>query len=48
MLTRLDINAVVFGVVWLVIGVLLLAYLTRGFRQAPSQFSIDEGSEAIP
>src|SRR4030095_10587036 len=46
LLTRLDIHAFVFGVVWLVIGVLLLTYLTRGFRQAPPQLSIDEGTEA--
>jgi putrescine importer len=48
LLTRLDIHAVVFGVVWLVIGVLLLTYLTRGFRQPPPQLSIDEGTEAAP
>jgi amino acid transporter len=48
LLTRLDIRAVVFGVVWLVIGVLLLTYLTRGFRQAPPQLSIDEGTETAP
>ena len=48
LLTQLDIHAVVFGVVWMVIGVLLLTYLTRGFRQAPPQLSIDEGSEAAP
>ena len=46
LLTRLDIRAVVFGVVWLVIGVLLLTYLTRGFRQAPPQLSIDDGTGA--
>ena len=48
LLTRLDIHAVVFGVVWLAIGVLLLTYLTRGFRQAPPQLSIDEGTEPAP
>jgi putrescine importer len=48
LLTRLDIRAVVFGVAWLVIGVLLLTYLTRGFRQAPPQLSIDEGTEPAP
>ena len=48
LLTRLDIRAVVFGVVWLVIGVLLLTYLTRGFRRAPPQLSIDEGTETAP
>lgn len=46
LLTRLDIRAVVFGVVWLAIGILLLTWLTRGFRQAPPQLSIDEGTDA--
>jgi len=48
LLTQLDIHAVLFGLVWMVIGVLLLTYLTRGFRQAPPQLSIDEGTEAAP
>jgi putrescine importer len=46
LLTRLDIHAVVFGTVWLVIGIVLLTWLTRGFRQAPPQMSIDEQAEA--
>ena len=45
LLTRLDIRAIVFGSLWLVIGVVLLAWLTRGFRQAPPQMSIDEEAE---
>ena len=44
--SRLDSRAIVFGVVWLVIGLVLLAWLTRGFRQAPPQMSIDEQMEA--
>jgi putrescine importer len=48
LLTRLDIHAIVFGSVWLAIGVALLAWLTRGFRQAPPQMSIDEEMEATP
>jgi putrescine importer len=46
LLSRLDSRAIVFGVVWLVIGLVLLAWLTRGFRQAPPQMSIDEQMEA--
>jgi amino acid transporter len=46
LLTRLDIRAIVFGVVWLVIGTVLLAWLTRGFREAPPQMSLDEEAEA--
>jgi putrescine importer len=42
LLLALDINAKIVGVVWLVIGVALLAWLTRGFRQAPPQLSMDE------
>jgi putrescine importer len=42
LLLALDINAKIIGVVWLVIGVALLAWLTHGFRQAPPQLSIDE------
>src|SRR5215208_1050261 len=42
LLLALDINAKIIGVVWLVLGVALLAWLTRGFRQAPPQLSIDE------
>jgi hypothetical protein len=29
-----------------VIGIVLLTWLTRGFRQAPPQMSIDEQAEA--
>jgi putrescine importer len=42
LLVALDINAKIIGTVWLVIGVALLAWLTRGFRKAPPQLSIDE------
>jgi len=42
LLLALDINAKIIGVVWLAIGVALLAWLTRGFRKAPPQLSIDE------
>ena len=45
LLTRLDIRAIVFGSLWLVIGVVLLAWLTRGFRQAPPEMSIHEEAE---
>ncbi len=46
LLSRLDSRAIVFGVVWLVVGVALLAWLTRGFQQAPPQMSLDEELEA--
>lgn len=45
LLSRLDIRAITFGVIWLALGIVLLAWLTRGFRQAPPQMSIDEEME---
>ncbi len=45
LLSRLDINAIIFGVIWLALGIALLTWLTRGFRQAPPQMSIDEEME---
>lgn len=42
LLLNLDGRAKVIGLIWLVIGVVWLAWLTRGFREAPPQLSIDE------
>ena len=42
LLLNLDANAKIIGVVWLAIGLILLAWLTRGFRKAVPQMSIDE------
>ncbi len=42
LLLNLDINAEIIGVVWLVIGIVWLAWLTRGFRKPPPRMSIDE------
>ena len=42
LLLNLDINAKIIGVVWLVIGIVWLAWLTRGFRKPPPRMSIDE------
>jgi putrescine importer len=42
LLLSLDINAKIIGVIWLVLGVALLVWLTRGFRKAPPQLSMDE------
>jgi amino acid transporter len=46
LLLNLDGRAKLIGVAWLVIGVVWLAWLTRGFREAPPQMSIDEEMEA--
>lgn len=42
LLTRLDINAIVLGLSWLVLGVIVLAIVTKGFRQLPPEISYDE------
>ncbi|MBT1004362.1 APC family permease [Paenarthrobacter sp. DKR-5] len=42
LLVSLDSNAVMLGVAWLVLGVLYLAFLTRGFRKAPPEMHLDE------
>jgi putrescine importer len=42
LLTQLDNRAIVLGAIWLVLGIVLLTWLTRGFRQPPPQMSLDE------
>jgi len=44
LLLNLDGTAKLIGLAWLVLGVLWLAYLTRGFRQPPPQLSLDEST----
>lgn len=41
LLTRLDGRALVLGACWLTAGVVYLAVLTRGFRKAPPELSIE-------
>lgn len=49
LMTKLSHTAVLLGLGWLVIGVVYLAVLTRGFRQAPPEMSIDApGGEPVP
>ena len=43
LLLNLDGRAKLIGVAWLALGVVWLAWLTRGFRQSPPQLSIDKG-----
>src|ERR687894_97925 len=46
LLLNLDGTAKLIGLIWLALGVLWLAWLTRGFRQAPPQMSLDDGATA--
>ncbi len=42
LLTKLDHKAIDIGLIWLTIGVLMLAYLTKAFRVAPPEMSFSE------
>lgn len=42
LLSRLDVNAITLGLIWLVAGTILLAIITRGFRTAPPEMKATE------
>lgn len=42
LLTRLDANALTLGAIWLAVGVIVLAIVTRGFRVPPPEASFEE------
>lgn len=42
LLSRLDSNAITLGVSWLVLGVLVLALITRGFKASPPEMTATE------
>ncbi|NKX54306.1 APC family permease [Arthrobacter mobilis] len=42
LLSRLDANAITLGVSWLVLGVVVLAAITRGFKVAPPEMAATE------
>jgi hypothetical protein len=42
LLTNLDGIAVTLGLIWLGLGVVYLAVLTRGFRTAPPEIAFEE------
>lgn len=42
LLTRLETPAIILGVTWLTIGLIILAYLTGGFRRPPPALSLEE------
>ena len=48
LLTNLDVNALVIGAVWLVVGFGWLLYLTRLFRVPPPEMSVDDSDETVP
>ncbi|MGO2110763.1 MAG: APC family permease, partial [Pseudoclavibacter sp.] len=46
LLTQLDLNAITLGVVWLGVGVVILAFVTRGFRRQPPELPVDDVERA--
>jgi amino acid transporter len=48
LLTKLDSKAVTIGLIWLGIGVALLAYLTRMFRVPPPEMHFEPDDEELP
>nr|WP_246362226.1 amino acid permease C-terminal domain-containing protein [Halomonas glaciei] len=49
LMSKLDINAFILGLIWLSIGLAQLAYLTRFFRREPPEVAFDESEpESAP
>lgn len=49
LMSKLDINAFILGLIWLSIGLAQLAYLTRFFRQEPPEVAFDDSEpESAP
>ncbi|WP_029144649.1 APC family permease [Microbacterium luticocti] len=46
LLTKLDIAAIVLGVSWLCLGIIVLAIVTRGFRQLPPELTYEQDDAA--
>jgi amino acid transporter len=46
LLTQLDINAIILGLSWLVLGIIVLAIVTRGFRRLPPEITTEEQGDA--
>ena len=45
LLTSLDVNALVLGLIWLALGLAQLTYLTRLFRRPPPEMAMDEDDD---
>ncbi|MGO3147377.1 MAG: APC family permease [Leucobacter sp.] len=41
LLAQLDVHAITLGSIWLGIGIVILAFTTRGFRKQPSDLAVD-------
>ncbi|WP_417554650.1 APC family permease [Microbacterium sp.] len=45
LLTKLDSNAIVLGLSWLVVGIVVLAFVTRGFRTLPPELTYEKDED---
>jgi len=45
LLTQLDVQAVILGSSWLVVGIIVLAFITRGFRKLPPELAVDHAED---
>jgi amino acid transporter len=45
LLTKLDSNAVILGLSWLAVGIVVLAVVTRGFRKLPPELTYEKDEE---
>jgi putrescine importer len=48
LLFQLDVNAKILGLIWLVIGVIVLAIVTRGFRRVAPEMNLDDTDTDAP
>lgn len=42
LLTKLDSNAIILGLVWLAVGIVVLAIITKGFRKLPPELTYEK------
>ena len=48
LLTQLDVHAITLGAIWLVVGAVILAVTTKGFRTQPSELAVDSVDSDLP
>jgi amino acid transporter len=45
LLTKLDSNAIVLGLSWLAVGIVVLAFVTKGFRTLPPELTYEKDED---
>jgi amino acid transporter len=46
LLTQLDMNAIILGLSWLAIGIVVLAIVTKGFRRLPPELTYEDSADS--